>query len=193
MWSPAALVALVSGLAAVAVCANIQIFVCRSPQLTLRPGEPGALLDVRLWWSEATARRVLEGLGPEGRQANRRMYWMVGGDMWFPVCYATCLTALLWLAWPGVAVVIALPALTCACDIAENVCVTALIDSFGDGDRAALVVDSAAAQSDGPGTAAAQPAFPRWAVRMGPVATLCKWLLLSLSTALLLGRWAGVL
>ena len=193
MWSPAALVALVSGLAAVAVNINIQILVRKSPQLTLYVWEPGAVLDVRLWWSEATARRVLEGLGPEGRQANRRMYWMAGGDMWFPVCYATCLTALLWLTWPGVAVVIALPAATCACDVAENVCVTALIASFGDGDRAALIADGAAAQGDEPGAAAAQPAFPRWAVRIGPVATLCKWVLLALCTSLLLGRWAGVL
>ena len=108
--------------------------------------------------------------------------------------YATCLAALLWLAWPGAAAVIALPALTCACDVAENVCVTALIDSFGDGDGAALIADgSAAGKSDEPGAMAAQPAFPRWAVRFGPVATLCKWLLLALSTALLLGRWIGVL
>ena len=78
MWSPAALVALVSFLAGAAVFMNIQCLVWKTPQLTMHGAstqmctctrfyKTDAALDVRLCWNEATARRVLGGMAPEGR------------------------------------------------------------------------------------------------------------------------------
>ena len=143
------------------------------------------ILDTRPGWNEASARRILAAMGPEGRSANRRLYMMPVGDMWLPPSYGVALAALLCMASPDrswIALAIP-PAGAAAFDICENICIMALLDSFGDDNSGAKLVSRS---DDG-----LPPPFPRWAVRLGPVATVCKWVLILLSFGLLIALHIG--
>ena len=113
------------------------------------------------------ARVLLSQLGVTGRAAYRGMYLAPLGDLTLPICYATALGALCWRCLPGAgrarAAVVLLPLLAGSSDLVENLSVLTLLESYPSWSEAS----------------------PQLALRIGPRATLGKWISLMATLALL--------
>eukprot|EP00928_Gymnodinium_smaydae_P059760 TRINITY_DN43187_c0_g1_i1.p1 TRINITY_DN43187_c0_g1~~TRINITY_DN43187_c0_g1_i1.p1 ORF type:complete len:293 (+),score=45.06 TRINITY_DN43187_c0_g1_i1:57-935(+) len=122
-------------------------------------------LDATLRWDEHTARALFVQLGDTGRTAYQAMYLAPLGDLALPVCYAPALSALCLRLFPAgwERVAALLPLIAGACDLVENFSVLALLESY-------------------PSWSEAQPQL---AIRVGPWATVGKWVSLTLTLALL--------
>jgi allantoin racemase len=117
-------------------------------------------LDALLLWNEPTARALLSQLGPAGRQAYAAMYFTPQGDLVLPMCYAPALAALCRCrSSRRRAAVLVPPLLAGACDLVENWSVIALLRSYPDWSGVPL------------------------ALRLGPWATLGKWVGLTTTCA----------
>lgn len=132
-----------------------------------RTGFPDRL-DASLLWDADSARVLLSQLGVTGRAAYRGMYLAPLGDLTLPICYGTALGALCWRCLPGAgrarAAVVLLPLLAGSCDLVENMSVLTLLESYPSWSEAS----------------------PQLALRIGPRATLGKWISLMATLALLL-------
>lgn len=124
-------------------------------------------LDASLFWDADSARVLLSQLGVTGRAAYRGMYLAPLGDLTLPICYATALGALCWRCLPGAgrarAAVVLLPLLAGSSDLVENLSVLTLLESYPSWSEAS----------------------PQLALRIGPRATLGKWISLMATLALL--------